>query len=390
MPAFKENMKIRKQSVEEMFGSSDSEPVSDFDYRNVGGGDSDSFGEEGAQPEDLYSSDESTKSESGETSGSNYESTSSFESRRKKHFKKSSHGSATSKAAAAGRKKKMLANREAALENSPQSVYYNTQKKDASNAKKRKAAPSTPDASQGSSSAETNSDASGSGSSDGSPPPTNKKGKGKAQAKKNASLPRQRKAAKKDTPPPTDFNENPHRRPKGAKGLPVRRVEAEYEGRQRDGIPVVDSRPGKKLSRAGRKRKDARRGRIGRKGMQEASRKDEPELINAPEAAVLPTRQQLGGKVAVENVLEEDPMLPEEVIVPLIVNELADDGLVFVPEMVNGMKIWDVEVHCKDGYHWFCGDVNWHTFPDPPAVRTFVPAGPLVPTFPIYNTCILS
>ena len=107
------------------------------------------------------------------------------------------------------------------------------------------------------------------------------------------------------------------------------------------------------MTRAGWKRKDGRRGRIGRKGMQEASRKDEPELINAPEAAVLPTRQQLGGKVAVENVLEEDPMLPEEVIVPLIVNELADDGLVFVPEMVNGMQIWDVEVQCKDGYHWF-------------------------------------
>ena len=64
VPAFKENMNIRKQSVQEMFGSSDSEPVSDFDYRNVGGGDSDSFGEEGAQPEDLYSSEESTKSES--------------------------------------------------------------------------------------------------------------------------------------------------------------------------------------------------------------------------------------------------------------------------------------------------------------------------------------
>ena len=54
-------------------------------------------------------------------------------------------------------------------------------------------------------------------------------------------------------------------------------------------MAVVDSRPGKKMTQAGRKRKDGRRGRIGRKGMQEASRKDEPELINAPEAAVLPT-----------------------------------------------------------------------------------------------------
>jgi len=91
--------------------------------------------------------------------------------------------------------------------------------------------------------------------------------------------------------------------------------------------------------------------------MQEASRKDEPELINAPEAAVLPTRQQLRAKAAVENVV-------------------ADDGRVFVPEMVNGMKIWDVEVHRNDEYHWYWGDVNWRAFPDPPAVRSVVPARP--------------
>ena len=41
----------------EIFGSSDSESVLDFDYRNVGGGDSDSFEEKAAQPEDLYSGD---------------------------------------------------------------------------------------------------------------------------------------------------------------------------------------------------------------------------------------------------------------------------------------------------------------------------------------------
>ena len=188
VPAFQDSINIRKQSVKKKVGVSDSDPVADFDYRNVGGGDSDSFVEEGAEAEDMYSGDESSKSESGETSGSNYESTSSFESRRKKQFKRSSHGSATSKAAAAGRKKKMIANRKAALENSPQSVCYNTKQKDASDAKKRKAVPSTPDESQGSSSAETKSDTSGSGnggseSSDGSPPPTPKKGKGKAPPK---------------------------------------------------------------------------------------------------------------------------------------------------------------------------------------------------------------
>ena len=40
VPAFKESANQRKPT-EEMFGSSDSESVSDFDYRNVGGGDSD-------------------------------------------------------------------------------------------------------------------------------------------------------------------------------------------------------------------------------------------------------------------------------------------------------------------------------------------------------------
>ena len=110
--------------------------------------------------------------------------------------------------------------------------------------------------------------------------------------------------------------------------------------------------------------------------MKEKSRMDEPELINKPEIAVLPTRNQLRGVRAVENGVEEDPMLPEEVLQPLIVNELAEDGMIFVDRMENEMKIWDAEVHCKDGYNWVCGDVNWHTFPDPPSVNTFVPTGP--------------
>ena len=157
--------------------------------------------------------------------------------------------------------------------------------------------------------------------------------------------------------------------------LPTRTVHEEYEGRQEDGIPVVDSRPGKKRSRAGRKRKDSRRGRISRQNERDESRNAELENINAPEVAVLPSVQQLHARRAVENVIEEDPMLPEEIIRPLIVNELAADGNVLVPEMVEGMKIWDAEVSCKGGYHWYCGDVNWHTFPDPPASPTFVPSG---------------
>ena len=102
---------------------------------------------------------------------------------------------------------------------------------------------------------------------------------------------------------------------------------------------MLDSRPGKKCSRAGRKRKDKRKGRPGRGALKEKSRMDEPELINKPEIAVLPTCNQFRGVRAIENVVEDDPMLPEEVIEPLIVNELAEDAMVFVDHMVNEIKI---------------------------------------------------
>ena len=62
--------------------------------------------------------------------------------------------------------------------------------------------------------------------------------------------------------------------------LPVRRVEKQYEGSQKAGIPVVDSRPGTKRSKAGRKRKDTRKGRPGRGALKEKSCMDEPELLN--------------------------------------------------------------------------------------------------------------
>ena len=53
------------------------------------------------------------------------------------------------------------------------------------------------------------------------------------------------------------------------------------------------------------------------------TRKKQVGRINAPEAAVLSTQQQLAGKVTIANVIEDDP---EEVLVPLIVNKLANDG----------------------------------------------------------------
>jgi len=45
-------------------------------------------------------------------------------------------------------------------------------------------------------------------------------------------------------------------------------------------------------------------------------------------------------------------MLPEEVLVPLIQNELADDGIINVDQVPNEPKIWDAEVSCRGGYHW--------------------------------------
>ena len=107
MPPFLATPIPQKIYVEQLFGSSDSEAVSDFDYRNVGGGESDSFEDEAKSPEELYSEENSHHFDSGDSTGSNYESTSSFEERKRKAQNRRSHGSATSKAAAAaaGRRK---------------------------------------------------------------------------------------------------------------------------------------------------------------------------------------------------------------------------------------------------------------------------------------------
>ena len=42
-------------------------------------------------------------------------------------------------------------------------------------------------------------------------------------------------------------------------------------------------------------------------------------------------------------------MLPEEVLVPLIVNEPADDGTVIVNGMKDELKIWVAQVSCRGG-----------------------------------------
>ena len=363
----------------ELLGSSDSE----CDFSAIQGGSSDRECSDAVSCEDMYSEHEH-HSDSGESSGSNYESSSSFEARKAKHHTKSSHGSATSKAAAKGRKDRMIANRAVAYQNSPQSVYLKNKHQtpkpiDSSISAKKRKAPSTPESSAGSSSQQSAcSDNSGSDSPESDPAVSRKgkgKGKAKAPAKKQSSVPRKPKQAAKDTPP--DYNANAGKRTKKGKGvkLPVRRIEGEYEGSQEAGVPLVDSRPGKKHTRAGRKRKDSRRGRNAVPSKAVSESRDEPQLINEPAVAVLPTKKQLQGQKAVEDCIEEDPMLESEIIRPLIVNEMADNGRVIVNEMVDGMKVWDAEVSCNGGYHWYCGDINWHTFPDPPVTPTFVPNG---------------
>ena len=107
---------------------------------------------------------------------------------------------------------------------------------------------------------------------------------------------------------------------KGVK-LPHKAVNEDYEGSQEKGIPVVDSRPGKKRSRAGRPRKETRGGRK-KKGEGRKDRAvDETELLPPQHAHILPTTAQKRGMRAVEqDGVVDDPMLPEELLVPLIVN----------------------------------------------------------------------
>ena len=129
VPCFQETEESlnRKPSALELLGSSDSECVSECDFSALHGGSSDGECSDAFSCEDMYSEHEH-HSDSGESSGSNYESSSSFEARKAKQHTKSSHGSATSKAAAKGRKDRMIANRTAAFQNSPQSIYLKNKK----------------------------------------------------------------------------------------------------------------------------------------------------------------------------------------------------------------------------------------------------------------------
>ena len=68
-------------------------------------------------------------------------------------------------------------------------------------------------------------------------------------------------------------------------------------------------------------------------------------------------------------------MLPEEVLIPLIANELAEDGTVGMNYVTEENRLWDAEVSCRGGYHWVLGDVNSMNFADDPYPATFVHEG---------------
>ena len=82
VPRFVEEASNRKMSVLELLGTSDSEAMSEGDFSQLQGGSSEGDESEQASGEDMYNSEHESKSESGESSASNYETSSSFEARK--------------------------------------------------------------------------------------------------------------------------------------------------------------------------------------------------------------------------------------------------------------------------------------------------------------------
>ena len=276
--------------------------------------------------------------------------------------KRQTAGSATSKLAAAARKKTHQAVQARALAGSPQSQYMKEKSKSTQSkhkptqAKKRKPAPN---------SSETETESGQSSSDEEMDFDVNTKSGGKAGMKKKAPA---QKASKEEIAA--------GRKPaKGARNE-VRRVEGTFEGDMREGVPIVDARPGKKRTRAGRKPKDSRKGRKQSRNVK-GDMADPTEILPPRSAQLRPTPEMLSAQ-RIESELpgiDEDPMLPEEVLVVTVVNELAVDGTVVANEMKDEMRIWDAQVSCRGGYNWVMGDVNSHTFADPPVQPTFVPTG---------------
>jgi len=100
---------------------------------------------------------------------------------------------------------------------------------------------------------------------------------------------------------------------------------------------------------------------------------DDTELLPPQHAQILPTSAMMNARRAVElTVDDDDTMLPEEVLMPMIVNELAEDGTLVVNELKEEVRLWDAEVSCRGGYHWILRDVNSLNFADDPYTPTFI------------------
>ena len=374
VPDFSTSKQCSKLSPHELFGPSDSESVSEAHWTVLNAETSDSSENvQNEAGENYY--DECSGSEGGsstaEESGSDYESGSSFEEAKRKQSQRKTRGSATCKQSAAARKKQFHITKARSVAASPQSVY--TKQKGKTVAGKKKTGPQKRKAQATPSASDSNSATPASESSDNSVPPSKNK-------------PPQKRAARASPSSKLAEKEMKDAGKKAAKGtkLPAKAVEMEFTGSQKKGVPVVDSRPGKKQTRAGRKRNEERRGRKPKSVNTDLQKEIDNVNDRVPEhARILPSAEQLAGKRAVEkDGITEDPMLEEEILRPLVVNELADHGTFVVNELEQDIKIWDAEVSCKGGYHWILGDINSTTYPDPPMCPTFIPLGEPGPNIP--------
>ena len=376
VPSFPPDYQPRKLTPLELLGETDTDAVSETDWEkkqcdsSEGGNSSDA-----REAEEQYS-DGATVSEEGESSCSDFESGSSFERKKmKKKFQNSSNrktaSSATSKQAASARKESHKKMNARAFLASPQSVYLKEKAKSKKPDTKKSAPKNKKAAATSSDSEESSSETQSSTESEDAAPK-------KKRAPSGAKKPPPKKAVQQEA--------DPGKKPQKGSKHAVMRVEGEFDGDMRAGIPIVDSRPGKKRTRAGRKRNEKREG-LGRKKARGVTKQKEDlfEVLPPREAQLRPTQEQLNAvRITKEDGIldEDDPMLPEEVLVPLIQNELADNGIILANELDQPMKVWDAEVSCKGGYHWVMGDVNSHTFPDPPFPPTFVPNGTPGPNSP--------
>jgi len=71
-------------------------------------------------------------------------------------------------------------------------------------------------------------------------------------------------------------------------------VEGTFDGDMRAGVPIVVSRPGKKRTRAGRKRADSRKGRKQARNLK-GDYVDKMEVLPPRSAQIRPTPAQLAG-----------------------------------------------------------------------------------------------